>query len=98
MGFDMEQRLAVLQPHLFEGVPLPAVAQQAGVPLRTARRWLAAYRTDGADGLTRVVRADRNTRRIPAQVVEVVEGYWDREWGFATRQPSLVQRGALRPG
>ncbi len=74
VGFDMEQRLVVLQPHLFEGVPLPAVAQQAGVPLRTARRWVAAYRAGGADGLTRAARADRDTRRIPAQVVEVVEG------------------------
>ena len=37
VGIDMEQRLAVLQPHLFEGVPLPAVAKRAGVPLRTAR-------------------------------------------------------------
>ena len=74
VGFDMEQRLAVLQPHLFEGVPLPAVAQQAGVPLRTARRWVAAYRAGGADGLTRAARADRDIRRIPAQVVEVVEG------------------------
>ena len=74
VGFDMEQRLAVLQPHLFEGVPLPAVSQQAGVPLRTARRWVAAYRAGGADGLTRAARADRDTRRIPAQVVEVVEG------------------------
>lgn len=31
-------------------------------------------------------------------IVEVVEGYWDREWGFATKQPSPVQRGTLRPG
>jgi putative transposase len=74
VGFDMEQRLAVLQPHLFEGVPLPTVAQRAGVPLRTARRWVAAYRAGGADGLSRAARADRDTRRIPAQVVEVVEG------------------------
>ena len=74
VGFDMEQRLAVLQPHLFGGVPLPAVAQQAGVPLRTTRRWVAAYRASGADGLTRAARADRDTRRIPAQVVQVVEG------------------------
>ena len=31
-------------------------------------------------------------------IVEVVEGYWDREWGFATKQPSPVQRATLRPG
>ena len=66
VGFDMEQRLAVLQPHLFEGVPLPAVAQQAGVPLRTARRWVAAYRAGGADGLTRAARLPGHTALLGA--------------------------------
>jgi hypothetical protein len=35
---------------------------------------------------------------LSSPIVEVVEGYWDREWGFATKQPSLVQRGTPRPG
>ena len=42
--------------------------------MRTARRWVAAYRAGGADGLTRATRADRDTRRIPTEVVELVEG------------------------
>lgn len=37
-------RLAVLQPTLEEEVPLARVAAEAGVPLRTAQRWLARYR------------------------------------------------------
>jgi len=44
------------------------------VPLRTARQWVAAYRAGGADGLTRSTRADLDMRRIPTQVVELVEG------------------------
>jgi len=34
-----------------KGVPLVEAADRAGVPLRTARRWLAAYKADGAAGL-----------------------------------------------
>jgi putative transposase len=38
------ERFAVLQPHLEENVPLARAARQAGVPVRTAERWLARYR------------------------------------------------------
>ena len=31
-------------------------------------------------------------------IVEVVESHWDREWGFAIKQPSLDQRSTPRPG
>ncbi|GGM17180.1 Mu transposase C-terminal domain-containing protein [Nakamurella endophytica] len=71
---ELEQRLAVLSPHVYDGVPLSVVARQAGVPLRTARRWLAAYRAAGAVGLSRVGRADRGGRRLPAELVQLVEG------------------------
>ena len=71
---DLEQRLAVLSPCLFDGVSLVDAAQRAGVPLRTATRWLAAYRADGAAGLTRSGRTDRGGRRIPGELVELVEG------------------------
>ena len=46
-----DARLAVLVPHLYEGVPLLQAAAAAGVPERTARRWLARYLADGAAGL-----------------------------------------------
>src|SRR4051812_2566239 len=46
-------RLAVLRPHLDDGVPLTRTAAAAGVPLRTAQRWLAWFRRDGLAGLTR---------------------------------------------
>jgi putative transposase len=53
-------RLAVLRPHLDDDVPLTRTAAAAGVPLRTAQRWLARFRRDGLAGLTRA------SRRMPA--------------------------------
>ncbi len=44
---DLQDRLAVLNPHLHEGVPLAEAARRAGVPRRTATRWLAAFQAGG---------------------------------------------------
>jgi len=45
----------------------------AGVPLRMAERWLAAYTTDGSTA--RSGRTDRTRRRrIPVELVELIEG------------------------
>ena len=71
---DLEQRLAVLSPHLYGGVSLVDAAERAGVPLRTATRRLAAYRADGAAGLTRSARVDRGGRRLPGELIELIEG------------------------
>ncbi len=71
---ELDRRMAVLSPHLYEGVPLSVSARQAEVPLRTAQRWLASYQADGAAGLTRSRRADRGRRQIPVELVEVIEG------------------------
>jgi len=51
---DLDKRLAVLGRHVHEGVPLSRGAADAGVPVRTARRWRAAYEADGAAGLARM--------------------------------------------
>jgi putative transposase len=67
-------RFAVLQPHLEGDVPLARVAREAGVPLRTARRWLRRYRADGLPGLTRSVRGDAGTRKLPADFASLIEG------------------------
>ena len=56
------KRFAVLQPHLDEDVPLARAARQAGVPIRTAERWLARYRQRGLAGLARPVRSDAEHR------------------------------------
>lgn len=40
---DAMARFAVLRPHLEEEVPLARAARLAGVPGRTAQRWLSRY-------------------------------------------------------
>src|SRR6266436_10277278 len=56
-------RFAVLRPHL-----------HAGVPLRSVPRWLARYRATGVAGLVRAPRSDTGHRKLPAELVEVIEG------------------------
>jgi putative transposase len=63
-------RFVVLQPHLNAGVPLAEVARNAGVPLRSAQRWLARYRAAGLVGLVRAKRSDTGHRKLPADLVE----------------------------
>ena len=71
---ELDGRLAVLNPHLHDGVPLAEAARRAGVPRRTATRWLAAYQANGLDGLRRLDRADRGGRRLPQEMIELIEG------------------------
>ena len=68
------ERFVVLRPHLEEDVPLSRAAQQGGVPLRTAERWLARYRESGLAGLARQVRSDAATHQLPNDLVELIEG------------------------
>jgi putative transposase len=67
-------RYEVLRPHLDGTVPLPRAAADAGVPLRTAERWLARYRRGGLAALARPVRSDAGTRRSPDDLVALIEG------------------------
>ncbi len=72
----------LLRPHLEERVPLTRVATHHGLPLRTARRWLQAYRRHGLAGLARKPRADQRTHRFPPELVRLIEG-------LALRTPAL---------
>ena len=74
-------RWRVLRPHLEDGVPLPRAARDAGVSLRTAQRWLMSFRADGLAGLARRQRADRGRRRVPDELIAMIEG-------LALRRPS----------
>jgi len=67
---ELDGRLVVLNPHLHDGVPLVEAARRAGVPRRTATRWLAAYQANGLEGLRRLDRADRGRRRLPQEMIE----------------------------
>jgi len=71
---SLEERLAVLSPHLYDAVPLTVAGKGAGVSLRTAQRWLTSYRADGATALVRSGRTDRGGWRIAAELVELIEG------------------------
>ena len=71
---ELDGRLAVLNPHLHDGVPLAEAARRAGVPRRTATRWLAAHQANSLDGLRRLDRADRGGRRLPKEMIELIEG------------------------
>lgn len=67
-------RWSVLRPHLEDGVALAHAARDAGVPERTAQRWLARYRDGGLVGLAAPPRSDRGRRRMPDELVAVIEG------------------------
>lgn len=68
------KRFDVLRPHLEEEVSLPLAAQDAGVALRTAQRWLARYRESGLAGLARTARGDAGARRVTIELVSLIEG------------------------
>ena len=67
-------RFAVLRSHLEDDVPLTRAAGEAGVPIRTAERWLARYRQGGLANLVRATRRDAGTHQLPANLVALVEG------------------------
>ena len=68
------RRWRVLQPSIEGGLPLAVAARSAGVPLRSAQRWMARYRRDGLVGLARSPRSDRGRRRLPDELVALIEG------------------------
>jgi len=67
-------RFQRLRPFLEDGVPLTQVAKAEGIPLRTARRWVARYRAEGLAGLGRRPRADRGGKRFSASLCRITEG------------------------
>ena len=71
---EVAKRMAVLRRHLHDAVPLGVAATDAGISLRTARRWLTRYRADGPAGLARPTRPEAGKRTFPKELVELVEG------------------------
>lgn len=67
-------RYAQLRPYLEDGVPLTRVAQDAGIPLRTAQRWRQRYQQHGLPGLVRQTRQDAGTRQLSAELQQIIEG------------------------
>ena len=68
-------RFHLLQPHLENDRPLKAVAAAAGIPFRTAQRWVSLYRQFGLAALARRKRTDTGEHReISAKLKEAIEG------------------------
>ena len=68
-------RFRLLQPHLEDDRPLKVVAATAGVPFRTAQRWVSLYRQFGLAALARKKRIDTGEHReISAKLKEAIEG------------------------
>jgi putative transposase len=83
-------RFRLLRPSLEDGVPLTAVAREAGVPLGTAKRWVHRYRARGLDGLARRPRSDKGSPRVLLPPVrELIEG-------LALRKPRRSIAGIMR--
>ncbi len=65
----------MIRPFLEDGVPLTRIAMEHQLPLRTLRRWVQRYRTDGLVGLARLTRRDKDQRRaVTAQIQRLIEG------------------------
>jgi putative transposase len=69
------ERFRLLLPHLEDEHPLKAVAATAGIPFRTAQRWVSLYRQFGLTALARKKRTDTGQHReISARPKEAIEG------------------------
>ena len=69
------ERFRIIQLHLEQNRPLQSVAQAAGIPYRTAQRWVAQYRLFGLAALARRKREDKGERHaVSTSMKEVVEG------------------------
>src|SRR5438128_11642676 len=69
------ERFHLLRPFLEEQVALLPIAHQHHVSLRTLRRWVQRYATEGLTGLVRKRRTDRGgRRRLSPALHHVVEG------------------------
>jgi len=53
---------------------LSEAARDAGVLLRSVQRWFARYRVAGLVGLVRAQRSDTGNRKLPAELVALIEG------------------------
>ncbi|MBZ5624161.1 MAG: helix-turn-helix domain-containing protein [Acidobacteriia bacterium] len=87
-------RFRLVQPHLEQNQSLQSVAQAAGIPYRTAQRWVAQYRLSGLVALARKKRGDRGERRaVSAKVKEVIEALRSRSPHFQLQHCTVRYSG-----
>jgi hypothetical protein len=94
VGYTFDERMAVLGPHVHDGVPLVQAASAAGVPLRTAQRWLTAYLTQGAIGAASIRSSGQGPAPLAGCCSKVIEGGQQVE-PQPGRKPEHRQRLAL---
>src|SRR5437763_10262234 len=75
-------RFQIIRPYLEDGVPLTRIAQEKGLVLRTARRWVDRYRREGLTGLARKERGDKGQRKLTPALRQLIEG-------LALRKPRM---------
>jgi putative transposase len=69
------QRYQILKPFLEDTCTLPEAIKLYELPIRTARRWVAQYRTMGLPGLARSSRSDKGQhRQLSHEVIQLIEG------------------------
>jgi putative transposase len=69
------ERFRLLVPHIEGERTLRSVALEAGIPFRTAQRWVERYRKSGLAALARKGRTDDGGRRVYSQrILEGIEG------------------------
>lgn len=71
---EAAERLFLLRAYLDGELPLARVASEAGISLRTARRWVARVRDGGPAALARKPRSDAGQRKLTSDLVALVEG------------------------
>lgn len=71
---EVARKYSILRPYLDGEVPLAKIAEDAGIALRTAHRWVSLARKAGPNGLHRKARSDTGTRKINPELVSFIEG------------------------
>src|SRR3954452_24300971 len=82
-------RFQIIRPFLEDGVPLTQIAQDQGLVLRTARRWVDRYRREGLTGLARKERNDKDKRQLAAPLRQLIHGLAFRK---PRRPPATIPR------
>lgn len=88
------ERFRIMRPAIEDSVPLVQVAQEANISIRTAQRWMAAYKRDGLAGLAKSPRRDEgHCHGLPGQLERAIEGL-----ALVRPKPSMaaVQRQAAQ--
>ena len=69
------ENFRLIRPFLEEEIPLTHIAAASGRSLRTLRRWVRRYRTQGLGGLLRATRKDQGRRRALSPTLQrAIEG------------------------